>query len=217
MPKGVYERTEKHRAILSKAHIGRPSPHRTSPRTQATKDKIAASMKIQRNLPEWKKKVSSVHKGRKRPVETGIKIGKALKIVYSDPTRCSNWKGGISFEPYCPKFNNDLRNRIRAFFDNRCVACGNTSEEARTKKNIKLSCHHVEYNKEACCDGLPVRFVALCHKCHGKTNQDRHRWESMFHRIIDEIYDGKSYFTKDEFQSKLSATDVTESDMKDRS
>lgn len=110
-----------------------------------------------------------------------------------------NWRGGISFEPYCPKFNKDLRKRIRSFFNNECVICGKTAEENRRQ----LSCHHVEYDKKACCDGKPVHFATLCTSCHAKTNQDRIRWESMLHRIINEIYEGKSYYTKEEYEKYL--------------
>jgi hypothetical protein len=106
------------------------------------------------------------------------------------------WKGGISFEPYCPKFNSNLKKRVRAFFENNCIACGKTAKE--NGKNLDV--HHVEYNKQACCDGKPVHFAALCHACHTKTTHgDRPRWEVMLHRIIDEIYGGKSYFTKEEW------------------
>lgn len=108
----------------------------------------------------------------------------------------TNWKGGISFEPYCPKFNEDLKRRIRAFFDNRCVLCGKSSEENNGKN---MGCHHVSYDKMICCNGNPVRFSALCISCHGRTNNDRPRWEAMLHRIIDEIYGGRSYYTKDEW------------------
>lgn len=107
----------------------------------------------------------------------------------------SHWLGGISFEPYCPKFNDDLKKRIRAFFDNRCVLCGKTSES----NGKKLDCHHVEYNKQACCDGKPVHFAALCRSCHDMTRKDRDRWEEMLHRVINEVYGGKSYFTKEEY------------------
>lgn len=105
------------------------------------------------------------------------------------------WRGGISFEPYCPKFNDNLKKRIREFFENQCVLCGkpNPTMEA-------LSCHHVTYNKEMCCDGQPVRFAALCHKHHTMTTKgDRQRWENMLHRSIEEIWDGRSYFTKEEY------------------
>lgn len=111
-------------------------------------------------------------------------------------SNCPNWKGGISYEPYCVKFNNDLRNRVRSFFENQCVFCGKTN----TENGMNLCVHHVEYNKNACCDGKPVHFAALCRRCHNKTNHDRERWESILHRIIDEIYDGRSYYTKDEWK-----------------
>lgn len=39
------------------------------------------------------------------------------------------WKGGISFEPYCPKFNNDLKERVRSYFGYECIICGKTTEK----------------------------------------------------------------------------------------
>lgn len=105
------------------------------------------------------------------------------------------WLGGISFEPYCPKWTPELRERIRAFFNYECVICGKTTEE----NGEALSCHHVEYNKQACCDGKIVHFAALCRKCHNKTNSNRSNWEDILHKIIDEIYDDKSYYTKEEW------------------
>ena len=105
-----------------------------------------------------------------------------------------NWRGGISFEPYCPKWTDDLKYRIRTFFDNTCMMCG----KSRADQTRELTCHHVEYNKQACCDGKPVQFAALCNRCHTRTNYDRDRWEAMIHRVIDEIYGGRSYFTKEE-------------------
>lgn len=106
------------------------------------------------------------------------------------------WKGGISFEPYCPKFNNNLKQRIRAFFEYRCVCCGKHEKEDKRKH----CCHHVEYNKQACCDGKQVCFATMCHKHHAQSNFERDRWESMLHRIIDEVYDGKSYYTIKEWE-----------------
>jgi len=105
------------------------------------------------------------------------------------------WRGGISFEPYCQKFNNELKERVRSYFENRCILCGTHEDDL----NSKLCVHHVEYNKRACCDELPVHFATLCRSCHGKTNKERGRWEAMLHRVIDEIYNGRSYYTKEEY------------------
>jgi hypothetical protein len=120
-----------------------------------------------------------------------------LKKELQSGENCHFWQGGLSFEPYCPKFNNDLKRRIRSFFNNECVLCGKNKIENKQE----LSCHHVEYNKKACCDGKPVHFAVLCSSCHAKTNKDRENWEARLHRIIDEIYNGKSYYTKEEWKN----------------
>ena len=180
MPRGVYIRTAE-----MKAHIaaGARADAKIHPRKQNRGNRG-------RNLSEeHKQKISASLMGHPVSVEAREK----LRDTHSGE-KCSLWKGGISFEPYCPKFNQDLRRRIRAFFEYQCVACGkDQSEETR-----QLSCHHVEYNKLACCDGQPVTFAALCQKHHCQTNGDRDRWEAMLHRVIDEIWDGRSYYTKEE-------------------
>lgn len=108
----------------------------------------------------------------------------------------SNWKGGIRRDQYCQKFNEDLRRRVRAYFDHQCVICGSPE----TEESGKLCVHHVEYNKNACCDNSTVHFAALCRKCHAKTGHNRQRWEHILHVIIHEIYNEKSYFTKEEWE-----------------
>lgn len=135
--------------------------------------------------------------GKSTPYNPGKFCSVVCKLTWLRGANCSTWKGGISYEPYCPKFNNDLKRRVRDFFDNECVVCGKSTKD--NKKN--LSVHHVEYDKQACCDGLPVQFVALCGSCHCRTNNNRDRWENMFHVIIDEMYNGRSYYTKEEYKS----------------
>lgn len=125
----------------------------------------------------------------------GIFCSPACRTMAQFGERNGNWRGGISFEPYCPKFNNDLKQRVRAFFEYRCVTCGKSEKEL----GYKLGTHHVEYDKAACCHGQPVTFAASCRRCHGRTNADRPRWEAMLHRCIDEIWGGRSYYTKEEY------------------
>lgn len=135
-------------------------------------------------------------KNKHHTIETRQKISKATSGK-NNP----NWKDGISYEPYCPKWTPDLRRRIRAFFNYECVLCGKSQNENITKtgKLYQLHCHHVEYNKMACCDGNPIHFAALCNSCHAKTNNNRKIWEEILHRIINEIYNGHSYYTKNEW------------------
>jgi hypothetical protein len=106
-----------------------------------------------------------------------------------------NWQGGISFEPYCPKFNKEFRERVRAFFGRRCLECGNI------EKKTRHCVHHVNYKKEACCDDSIPLFVILCQSCHAKTSHNnRDHWQQHFTEIINRDYGGKCYFTKEEME-----------------
>lgn len=79
----------------------------------------------------------------------------------------SNWKGGISFEPYCTKFTKQFKEGIRDKFNRKCYLCGSTESK------IKHSVHHIDYNKNSICNGRSWSFVILCQSCHGKTNYNR--------------------------------------------
>lgn len=87
----------------------------------------------------------------------------------------SNWNGGSSFEPYCPKFDEKFKESIREKFGRVCFLCPTTEEE----NGKKLSVHHINYNKDCLCDDSDCRFVPLCMRCHGKTNHDREHWENL--------------------------------------
>ena len=175
--------TTETRIKMSLAKIGKKKSDKTR----------AAMSKAQKGHPvsdAQRKHHAEIMRGRKASMETRIKMSDARR-----GDKCYLWKGGISFEPYCPKFNNDLKRRIRTFFEYRCIVCGKSTEENKRE----LSCHHVEYNKQACCDGKPIHFATMCTRCHSRTNHHRAQWEDIMHRIIDEIYNGRSYYTKEEF------------------
>jgi hypothetical protein len=166
--------------------------HLGQPRSKETREKISVAMKGRfagDKHPQYGRPGTFL--GKHHTSETKTQLSEIDRSGENNP----RWMGGISFEPYCPKFNDELKQRIREFFENRCVMCGKTNPN-----KWKLCCHHVTYNKEMCCDGKPVQFAALCHRRHSKTSGgDRQRWEDMLHRAIDEIWDGKSYFTKEEY------------------
>ena len=83
------------------------------------------------------------------------------------------WKGGISFEPYCEKFNDEFKEYIREKFGRICFLCGKTEDE----NGQRLSVHHVNYNKDCGCDGdLTCQFVPLCMSCNTKVNNNREMW-----------------------------------------
>lgn len=78
------------------------------------------------------------------------------------------WLGGKSFEPYCQKFNEYLKEEIRDAFGRKCFLCG-VSENGR-----KLSVHHINFDKQAGCYGKKWNLIPLCTSCHTKTTNNRH-------------------------------------------
>lgn len=163
-----HHHTEETKRVLANAHIGR---HQTE---------------------EAKEKISKAHRGKMVSCETRAKMSIAQR-----GEKHPNWQGGLTEQSYCEKWTPELRERIRAFFEYRCIACGKSQVE---NKRL-LPCHHVEYDKRACCSEGEWKFAALCSKCHGKTSHERDRWCDILSRIIDEIYAGKSYFTREEYDS----------------
>lgn len=100
------------------------------------------------------------------------------------------WKGGISFEPYCAKFNEEFKERVRNFFDRKCMLCG------KEEDGKKLSVHHVSYDKKVCCnEGIPM-FLPLCVSCHTKTNYNREYWEENLTNYVMIYFNGESFSSK---------------------
>lgn len=108
------------------------------------------------------------------------------------------WRGGKSFEPYCIKFNAYFRERVRAFFNNKCVECG------MSPTNELLNVHHVNFDKSSCCNNSKPLFVTLCRSCHAKTNFNRSFWESKYTELINSKYGGKCYYTDEEYSRIIS-------------
>jgi len=108
----------------------------------------------------------------------------------------SGWQGGISYGEYCEKWHGkrgeNLRQRVRAFFGYRCALCG----EPQNGKALQV--HHVDYNKQMCCDRDPHLFVPLCDRCHPLTNFNRGYWRLYFRELIALQYGGKCYYRKEE-------------------
>lgn len=80
------------------------------------------------------------------------------------------WKGGISFEPYPPKFNSKLKEKVKLRDNYTCQFCG-TEEQ--------LAIHHIDYIKENCDIS---NLITLCFACNAMANCDRSIWEKHFSR-----------------------------------
>ena len=88
-----------------------------------------------------------------------------------------NWRGGKSFEPYPITFNNQLKDKIRARDNFICQKCGVPELEC----NERLTCHHIDYNKENCSED---NLTSLCHKCNSEVNANREYWTEYFQKLV---------------------------------
>jgi len=113
---------------------------------------------------EVKNKISIAHQGKK-----GMS-GEANPMYGRRGDKAVAWRGGVSFIPYCPKFNKSLKNKIRERDQHSCQLCG-------CKENgKKLDIHHVHYDKPNCDPDL----ITLCRICHAKVNFNRAYYENLF-------------------------------------
>jgi hypothetical protein len=214
-------KVEEYKRKLSLAQTGRKYPestrlklslvHKGKLKSEETRRKMSAALTVRwsdpeerrkfgeaqrlryQERPEYRKKVGDSHRGEKSPL-----FGKHLPEETKRKLRIANggnnayqWKGGISFEPYCPKFNDEFKERVRAFFGRRCMmpGCGYVWQLGEKKLDV----HHVNFNKKTCCDNSVPLFVTLCQQCHGKTQTKREYWREFFTQIINEQFGGQCY------------------------
>jgi hypothetical protein len=195
-------RTDEVKKAIGDAHRGEKNKFFGKPLPEDVKEKIRAATSGEKNhnygkpMPEEvKAKIAAAHFGMKTPEDTRIKMHEAQK-----GEKAHAWKGGISYEPYCPKFNKEFKERVRAFFGYKCQICGHVWKEG---EHI-MAVHHVNYHKNSCCDqNVKPLFVPLCFQpCHTKTNHDREMWQEYFTDIINNEYGGKCYYTFEEMREK---------------
>jgi hypothetical protein len=215
--------TEETKQKIRLTQLGKPGlPGKLNP--MWGKHPSAESIKKQADAQRGKPKHSEEHKQIMRErfkvwnptdsPEVRKKISDALKGKMGGSNN-PNWSGGS--KDYCGKWDDPFRERIRAWFGYQCIECGTLQD------GHKLSCHHVYYDKKACCSveengiyksnlgrkdmpktfeiiGDPNKFILLCNHCHTKTNgsKSREKWARHFEEIINSYYGGKSYLSKEE-------------------
>jgi len=197
--------SEETRRKMSEAQKGKHGYWNGKKHSEETKQKMSLKRKgvfVGENNPMF---------GRHHSEET-LKIKSEIMRGENNP----NYTGGP--KDYCEKWTPEFKNRIRAFFGYQCLECG-------TPQNGKLlHCHHVYYDKKACCAvnengeyfsnlgikdaphdfkivGDPNKFVALCLPCHSKSSgkTQREKWARYYEEKVNGYFGGKSYFTFEEF------------------
>jgi len=96
----------------------------------------------------------------------------------------SNWKGGISKEPYCQNWTRDLKVFVKERDNYKCL-----NPYCNSKNPDKLSVHHIDYNKKSC---GPDNLITICRSCNCKANFNREWHESWYKAILYRRYNIKN-------------------------
>lgn len=190
-----------HKIKLSEANKGKPSVRKGVKLSEETKQKMSETRK-RLNIPsprkgiklsdETKQKLREANLGKVTPDLVRKKLSEAGKgktpwnkgKTYSSPKQSlamrkennSNWKGGISFDPYPEGWVDDLKDSIRKRDNYVCQICGIFQDEL-IGFHKKLHVHHIDYNKK---NLDPNNLIALCNSCHMKTGFNRNYWKEYF-------------------------------------
>lgn len=81
-----------------------------------------------------------------------------------------NWRGGTSAEPYAFEFDAVLKDQIIQRDEYHCQMCRLLEQEHLQQYGKRLSVHHIDYDKR---NNDPSNLIALCQRCHTKTNHRR--------------------------------------------
>jgi len=148
--------SQKSKNLLRKLKLG-------SKLSESSKEKISRS-----KLGKKRKPFSEEHKQ---------KIRKALSGRFGP--NAPNWKGGVSFEPYCEIWTDkDYKENIKKRDGYKCL-------NPYCTLGTKLVLHHINYNKKDC---NPFNLITLCNSCNGKANKDRSWHKSWYKAIIYRRY-----------------------------
>lgn len=121
--------------------------------------------------------------------QQGYRCPTCATINNSGPN-ASNWKGGISFEPYCEAWKDkNYKESIKERDGYRCL-----NPYCRSVKKGDLTIHHVNYDKKDCAF---INLITVCRSCNAKANYDR-EWHTSWYRAIlrnryNYIYKEKEY------------------------
>jgi len=157
--------SEEHKAKIGAAGIGRVV-------SEETRIKVKAAW-----TPEKRAKQSAANKGENNPMygktRSPTEETRAKNSAANMGEKNSNWRGGISFEPYCHLWSEPLRERYRNHYGRVCVLTDTLRSVMGPGSGLddfegheifngrRLSVHHIRGDKMSGCDGTELVLVPL--------------------------------------------------------
>lgn len=92
-----------------------------------------------------------------------------------------NYIHGQGYAPYPPKFNDELKLKIRKRDNYTCQKCNITEEEHIIAFGQVLHVHHIDYNKDNC---LKNNLISLCQACNIRANFNINYWQEYFTKKV---------------------------------
>lgn len=114
-----------------------------------------------------RKEMSALRMDRRLSDVTRQRVSAGLRgIPYEE------WESYACNSPYCPRFNEACKESNREKYGRECFICGLPECENINKngKQLKLSVHHVDMNKQQGCDGVRWSLIPVCIKHHGPSH-----------------------------------------------
>lgn len=91
------------------------------------------------------------------------------------------WKGGVSYEPYCPVWKDkEYKESIKQRDGYKCLNPYCNSENPHD-----LNIHHINYNKKFC---GPENLITVCRSCNVAANKNREWHEAWYKAILYRRY-----------------------------
>jgi hypothetical protein len=189
--------SENHRKKISDSLKGKPKSKKMREKLSKTRKLKIATGEISINKKCGKDNPMFGIKGEEHPFY-GRKHSEETKDIIRIKNSGSNnhgWKGGVSYGPYCEKFNNKRKKAVRDFFNGLCLCCG----EYQYKRKHQV--HHIDHDKEEGCNGKPFNLILMCQKCHGKELHKEEEYKAYINKTLREgfkwgIWNEQEYIEK---------------------
>ena len=171
------KKSDSYKGLTTEQKRKRSESHMGKKHSEETKQKIGDAHRGKKRgkfSDEWIENIRKASIGRKHTDESKKKMSEAHKGKYCGEDSWM-WEGGKSFEPYCIKFNDKIKENVRNQYNRKCFLC----KKDEIENGRKLDVHHIDYDKQQGCEDKNWVLVPLCISCHSKTNSNRDYWEIL--------------------------------------